>query len=530
MLDVSPSFNKWLYLLVVVAGALCVFAFAPFNIYPLAWLMPIALFYALTKAQSTKQHILLAWFFAIGLFGAGASWPFYSIYYFAHAPLAVALGIAAAFSIGVAFLTGGLFGWIVSFYKDAPLLSRLLLFYPAAWVLVEWYRSWFLSGFPWLYLGNSQIDSLISSVAPITGVLGVSLICLLITGAILSFFLGNSVQRTVKVKSDEINTKLVNHLAITEETFGPSARIIAATVLVFITVGSFALATIDWTQKTAKPLTVSVLQSNISQHEKLDPNNLSKMINIYRDMTHKSRNSDLIVWPETGLFDFFNNHMNSLITPLQKTLKNTDRTIMLGGFYVNEHGGVENSVLALSGDNREIYSKRHLVPFGEAIPFIKYLKFLGDWIPKSNLVAGENEGTLIVAGQKAQMSICYEDAFGAKTIEALPEATMLVNVTHDGWFTGSLEPAQHMQIARMRSLETGRYMVRATTTGPAGIIDEKGQLIATATPYTKAIITHKVQRFTGATPYVRWGNWLIVGLLLSILIVGFFWIKRTPNK
>ncbi len=530
MLDVSPAMNKFHYLVVLVAGALSVFAFAPFNVSPLAWLMPIALFYALIQAHSKKQHILLGWFFAIGLFGAGASWPFYSIYYFAHAPLAVALAIAAVFSIGVAFLTGGLFGWIVSFYKGAPLLSRLLLFYPAAWVLVEWYRSWFLTGFPWLYLGNTQIDSLLSSIAPITGVLGVSLVCLLIAGAILSFFLGNSVQRRDKVNSAEVNTTLVSHYVTREETFVTSARIISASVVVLITLGSFALTTIDWTQKIAKPLTVSVLQSNISQHEKLDPANLNKMIKIYKDMTHKSSNSDLIVWPETGLFDFFNNHMDSLIAPLQKTLKNTDRTIMLGGFYVNEGGGVENSVLALSHDNREIYSKRHLVPFGEAIPFVKYLGFLGEWIPKSSLVPGENDGTLLVAGQKAQMSICYEDAFGAETITSLPEATMLVNVTHDGWFTGSLEPAQHMQIARMRSLETGRYMVRATTTGPAGIIDEKGQLIATATPYTKAIITHKVQRFTGATPYVRWGNWLIVGLLLSILIVGFFWNRRILIK
>jgi apolipoprotein N-acyltransferase len=530
MTEVTRPLNKLLYFLVLFSGALSVFAFAPFKLYFLAWVTPIGLFYALTKAQSKKQHILLGWFFAMGLFGAGASWPFYSIYYFAHAPLAVALGIAALFSIGVAFLTGGLFGWIVSFYKDTPLLSRLLLFYPAAWVLVEWYRSWFLTGFPWLYLGNTQIDSILSAVAPITGVLGVSLVCLVIAGAILSFLLGNSVHRTVTVNSNEVNNYLVNHQAVTEEKYGSSARIIAALILVLITLASFSLTRVDWTQTTGKPLTVSVLQSNISQHEKLDPANLNKMINIYQDMTHKSRKSDLIVWPETGLFDFFNNHMSSLITPLQKTLKNTDRTIMLGGFYVNEHGGVENSVLALSGDNREIYSKRHLVPFGEAIPFIKYLKFLGDWIPKSNLVAGDNEGTLIVAGQKVQMSICYEDAFGAETIESLPEATLLVNVTHDGWFTGSLEPAQHMQIARMRSLETGRFMVRATTTGPAGIINEKGKLIATAAPYTKAIITNKVQRFTGATPYVRWGNWLIVGLLLSILIVGFFWIKRTPNK
>ncbi len=526
MAYVSPSIHKFHYLLVFIAGALSVFAFAPFKLSPFAWLMPIVLFYALSKAQTKKQHFLLGWLFAIGLFGAGASWPFYSIYYFAHAPLAVALGIAAAFSIGVAFLTGGLFGWIVSFYKNTPLIFRLLMFYPAAWVLIEWYRSWFLTGFPWLYLGNTQIDSILSSIAPISGVLGVSFICLIIAGAILSFFLGNSVRRTVKVNSDKVDSKLVSHLAITEEKFGSSARIIAALIVVIITVGSFVLSTIDWTQKVDKPLTVSVLQSNISQYEKLDPENLNKMIDVYRAMTYKSRNSDLIVWPETGLFDFFNKHIDSLIAPLQKTLKNTNRTIMLGGFYVNERGGVENSVLALSHDNREIYSKRHLVPFGESIPFVKYLGFLGDWIPKSSLVAGKNNGMLTVAGQKAQMSICYEDAFGVETIASLPEASMLVNLTHDGWFTGSLQPAQHMQIARMRSLETGRYMVRATTTGPAGIIDEKGQLIATATPYTKAIITHKVQRFSGATPYVRWGNGLIVGLLLFIMIVGFFWDKR----
>jgi apolipoprotein N-acyltransferase len=124
------------------------------------------------------------------------------------------------------------------------------------------------------------------------------------------------------------------------------------------------------------------------------------------------------------------------------------------------------------------------------------------------------------------MTICYEDAFGAEIIQSLPEATMLINVTHDGWFTGSLEPEQHMQIARMRSLETGRYMVRATTTGPSGIIDEKGNIIVTAPIYTRKIITGKLQPFVGTTPYVRWGNWLIVSILSVIFLVGLIGRKR----
>lgn len=517
-------YNKLLYLLSLVAGAVTVFAFAPFKAYPLAWITPVFLFYALSKAHTQKQHFFVGWFYAIGLFGAGASWPFYSIYYYAHAPFAVTIAVVALFVMGVALLTGGVYGWIVSHFRNTPLFVRLLLIYPAAWVLVEWYRGWFLTGFPWLYFGNTQIDSIFSNYAPVTGVLGVSFVCVLIAGALLSFVIGNSSTRIVDVKSDEVNTKFVSTRAVSHEVFGTFARMMSAILIVVLTVGGVLLEKVNWTQKTDKPMTVSVLQSNISQDQKLDAGNLKPMLKQYREMTHQARKSDLIVWPETALFDYFSRHMDDQINPLQKSLKGTSKSILIGGFYINQNGGVENSVLAISSENREVYSKRHLVPFGEFIPFVEYLRMLGDWIPHSSLIAGdESKGTLTVDGQQAQMSICYEDAFGHEIIKSLPKATMLVNVTHDGWFTGSFEPAQHMQIARMRSLETGRYMVRATTTGPAGIINEKGKLVATAPMYTKKIITHKVQRFTGSTPYVRWGNWLIVSIISLILLIGLFW-------
>ncbi len=519
--DLRPPFNKWYYLLLLCAGASTVFAFAPFEVYPLAWLTPAVLFYVLSKANSKKQYFFSSWIFGLGLFGAGASWPFYSMYYFAHAPLALAIFGTVLFVALIALLTTGAFGLLASLFRYKPLLAQLLLFYPSAWVVIEWTRSWFLTGFPWLYLGNSQIDTFFSAFAPITGVLGVSLSSVLISGAIVSFFLGNFSHRKVQFQPG-LQSPAVGTSVGAEKSLNSTIRILPVLVIALLLVASFVLQKVDWTQKSGKAITVSVLQSNISQLEKLNPDNLERSIKLYQTMTKQSRNSDLIVWPETGLFDAFNNHMDDVILPLQKSLEKNNQSILIGGFNINKDNGVENSVLALSKDSRQIYSKRHLVPFGEYIPLLDYIRWLGQWIqlPYSNLVAGKGNGTLQVAGQIAQMSICYEDAFGAEIIQALPQATMLVNVTHDGWFTGSFQPTQHMQIARMRSLETGRYMVRATTTGPSGIIDEKGKLITTAQIYTKKIITGKLQPFTGATPYVRWGDWLIIGFLSVILLIG----------
>jgi len=519
--NIPTRLSKWLYLLVFIVGALTVLAFAPFNIYPIAWIGPAVLFYALTKAKSKAHYIKLSWVYGLGLFGVGASWPFYSLYFFAKAHISIAVVGTLLFVVIVSLFSTGLFGFIASFFRHHSLFYRLLLFFPAAWVISEWVRTWFLTGFPWLFLGNTQIDSLFSSIAPVTGVLGVSFICVLISGALLSFFLGNSVRRAVYIAPDT-ETQMVSNKAFVEEHLGTSVRVLSAFIIVLSVGTCFVLSQINWTEKKGKSLTVSVLQANISQDEKLMPSNLLPTIELYKDMTRKSRKSDLIVWPETALFDSYDRHMKSVIIPLQKSLRGSKKAILIGGFYVNENQGVENSVLALTAEGRSIYSKRHLVPFGEYTPLLKYLKWMNEWIqlPYDNVSKGSNPGILKLNDYSAQMTICYEDAFGSEMIADLPETDLLINVTHDGWFTGSLEPYQHMQIARMRSLEMGRYMVRSTTNGPAGIIDDKGKVVATAPIYSKSIITGKVHLMKGSTPYVRWGNWLIVILISSILLIG----------
>ena len=529
-------FHKGYYLLVLLAGAATVFTFSPFTLFPLAWITPAVLFFALTRAQTRKQHFYLGWLYGIGLFGAGASWFFHSMYYFAHSPLFMAVAGAAIFVIIVSLFSTGLFGLLAASFRHTPLITRLLLFYPASWVFFEWFRGWFLTGFPWLYLGQSQIDTVFSGYAPIMGVLGVSWSSALIAGAIVSFILGNSITRTAHV---EQSGNIRSHQAEVEERFGTKNRVFSALLIVLLTVSAYSLQGINWTEASGEPITASILQGNIYQDDKFKPEQLEPTLTLYWDMIHENKESDLIVLPETALPTNFRFHMDDFIFPLQELAKKQQLTIMLGGFYENEKGGVENSVLSITANNREIYSKQHLVPFGEYIPLLNYLRWLDEWIqlPYDNVASGIDKDTLLVSGKLisdnkesegflAQITVCYEDAFGEEMIKSLPEAKLLINITNDGWFTGSLEPYQHMQIARMRSIETGRYMIRSTNTGPSGIIDEKGKIIATAPIYTTAVITHKVQLFTGTTPYVRWGNGLVVSLLCVILLFGFYMARK----
>ena len=136
----------------------------------------------------------------------------------------------------------------------------------------------------------------------------------------------------------------------------------------------------------------------------------------------------------------------------------------------------------------------------------------------SNFSSGPREQpTLVAAGQRIGVSICYEDAFGEEVIEALPAATLLVNVSNDAWFGDSIAPAQHLQMARMRAVETGRYLLRATNTGISAIVGPRGDVLAQSPQFETHALRGTVQGMSGMTPYARLGNWGIVVLLVGVL-------------
>ncbi|HHC74259.1 MAG TPA: apolipoprotein N-acyltransferase, partial [Thiothrix sp.] len=237
-------------------------------------------------------------------------------------------------------------------------------------------------------------------------------------------------------------------------------------------------------------------------------------------------------WPETAIASYFGNASEEVIEPLRVQALMEQSSLLIGGFYYDfKQDATYNSVLSI--DNKagsEIYAKRHLVPFSEYFPFLDYLEWLREWIqlPYDSVDKGTGGNTLRILGMDVQTSICYEDVYGNEIIDGLPKAKLLVNLSNDGWFTGSIEPAQHMQIARMRALETGRYLLRATNNGVSGIIDHKGRFIATADQYLQTTIKGKAQPFEGETPYVRWGNGFIFTVLAFILVMSGLLMRKKP--
>ena len=191
-------------------------------------------------------------------------------------------------------------------------------------------------------------------------------------------------------------------------------------------------------------------------------------------------------------------------------------------------GRYYNSVVSV-GDHRQFYYKHHLVPFTEYLPMQSLLGGIVDFmqVPMSDFSKGAaKQAPLAVAGQKAGISICYEDAFGEEVIRALPEATLLVNVSNDAWFGHSIAPQQHLQIAQMRALETGRPLLRATNTGLTAIVDERGRLKSEAPQFKVAALTGEIQPRQGMTPYARVGNVLVVSLIVVMLAGAALFARR----
>ena len=515
-------FKRRNYLYSLIAGACMVPAFAPLNIFPLAFLSLAALFYLVSLSNRRVHSVMLGWFFGVGLFGVGASWVYQSMHSFAQAPAVLAGFLTLAFVMVLA-LQIALFGWIISFFTKSLLILRLLLVYPAAWVLVEWFRGWFLTGFPWLYIGHSQSDTWLAHLAPIGGTLLVSWVGALVAAGLMALTNSPRVERY-----QQVGLPAANYVR-TSEPMAHWNRVVGVLFLAILTSISWYVSTLQWTTATDKRIKVSLLQGNIAQDQKWLPEQRVPSVERYMQMTQANWDSDLIVWPETAIPGMFTQFNDFVLEPMQAGALTNNTRLVLGGFLQNEKGQFENSVIVL-GDNTEYpdsYSKRHLVPLGEYIPLLKYLRWLERWmdIPYDNLTRGTEDGLLDINGLKAQVSICYEDAFGEEIIQDLPEADFLLNVTNDGWFSNSLQPYQHMQIARMRALETGRYLLRATNTGVSGIVDPQGKLVETVAPYTQGVVTGEIVAYAGSTPYVRFGNYPVVIGISGILLLMFLLVR-----
>ncbi len=476
----------------LIAGAATTLAFAPFDLSGLVFLTLAVAFYFWNKLP-LKQATLSAWLFAMGLQGTGISWIYHSLHTHGSAPALFAGFLIFLLCCYLSIYTALTVYTVNRFLPDRPAL-RFMVFYPASWVLFEWLQGYVMTGFSWMQLGYTQIDFPLAGFAPVFGNHAV--------GGFIAISAGALVLLAQQYR---------------QLSFKRGLSLVIPVVLLWFT-GSL-LKTIDWTEKVGDPLKVSVIQGNVKQSDKWKSYMKQPTLDLYLDLTLAQQDVDLIVWPETAVPDY-RYRVAPYIQQLRAEMKLRKADLLLGIFVKNNEKRSLNSVLNVNGG---VYNKRHLVPLGEFIPLRFLIEFFNRFvnIPMSDIASGdEDQPLLTVAGIPLGLSICFEEAFARDVIKDLPAARLLVNVSNDAWFEDSHEPHQHHAIARMRALETGRYMIRSTNTGISSLIGPHGEVIKQLPQFETAVLNGEVQPLSGATPFVRWGDWLIVAIC-GLLLLGF---------
>ena len=485
----------------LVAGALLACAFAPLNWWPLAVLCPAVLMW-LWDGAVPRQAAWVGFWFNAGTFAAGTYWLYISIHLIGHAPVWIAAALMLAL-VSIMGLYHALLGYCVARWLPSKGLLRWLVAVPAAWLLIEWWRGWFLSGFSWLSLGYSQTGTWFAGYAPVVGVYGISALLLVCAGAVVTLVLGN--QRN---------------------------RIIAAIVLVAPWLMGLGLDRVDWTHPSGQPVTVAILQGNVAEDTKWE-NEASRenSLKLYHDLTLQARGRKLIVMPEAAL-PYYVSEIEPYIADLYRQASAAGSALIFGVLRENaDESQAFNSVFALDG-RVTTYDKSHLVPFAEFFPVPSFVR---SWLrlmslPNQDFTHGaQNQPPLYAAGLKLGTTVCYEDAYGSSMLDVLHQADALVNVTNDGWFGHSTAKPQHFQIAQMRALEAQRYLIRAANDGISGVIGPRGEIMALAPLYQQYILGSQVTPRTGLPPYAYVGNWLVVILCTAGLGVGV-WAKRARGR
>lgn len=485
----------------LVAGALLPLAFAPFDLFPLAVIAP-ALLFLTWRTCAPGRAARRGFLFGVGLFGVGVSWVFVAIHDFGDTSLIPSLLLTALFVLVLA-LYFALLGWVAARLRADAGPYWWLGLLPGAWVAVEWLRGWFLSGFPWLSLGYSQIDTPLGGWAPVAGVYGVS----------FAVALGAAALAVLWARP-------------------PRWWVVPALALA-VAGGGAALSGRHWTEPVDGPLRVALVQGNLPQITKWDPEAIDTRLRTYAELTLEHvQSADLIVWPENSVTVFYYQVADEYFAPLTEVLREHGTDLVAGLPVKSRDTGEYYTGMMSFGSANAVYFKHHLVPFGEFVPLQGLLRGLVGFfdMPMTGFSPGpRRQAPLTVAGEKAGVSICYEDAFGAEVIRTLPEASLLINGSNNAWYGDSMAPHQHLQISRMRALETGRPLLRATTNGITALIDARGGIRARSPQFERYVLSGAVQPMRGATPFVRWGNWPVVVLALGLVLAALLRARRAPR-
>lgn len=518
------------------------------------WLLPYVQVLTLSflalwvwRARSTRSAAFSGLLFGLGNFTLGLYWIFFSLHTYGGMPPAMAIAAVLVMGLGLATFSSIACGltWLLArkplalgpLSTDSPPTGRFTGFlfavalWASCWMLLEWLRGTLFTGFPWLNAGYGHVDGPLSGWAPVLGVYGLAWLAAFVAGAI---------------------ALLIKSQRSANET--PAALTVACAIALVL--AGAGLGQLQWSQPYGDPIMVRLVQGNIPQAVKFDPAHLQNGINSYLHMAglppkEGGAPPSVIILPETVMPVFQNRLATQTWQRWVDIARQRNATIVMGAPLNTSPDGRQhytNSVIAFNGTTTPEtlhqgqidlrYDKHHLVPFGEFIPpgFRWFVDAMN--IPLGDFDRGkQSQPPFELAGQRIAPNICYEDVFGEEIIQAVrwgtteqPGASLLVNVSNLAWFGKSWALQQHLQISRLRAIETARPMLRATNTGMTAAIDADGTVRAVLPDHQMGVLDVEVQGAQGLTPYVRWGNGPILVLGLAIVGLGAVNRRLSPAK
>jgi apolipoprotein N-acyltransferase len=526
------SYSKYWDFCALPVGILFTLSFAPFDYSSLA-LIALAILFASWRNVSAKRAALRGYLFGLGAFGSGVSWVYISMHDF-----------GGASALGSSLLTGLFAGFWALFpalsgylsVKMIPLNKGVvrIIGAPVVWILIEYFRGyWVLNGFPWLHIAYSQLETPLAGYIAIVGVYGTGFILALTASVAVEIVCATAWAAILLPSIYDVNARpalrvmqAVEHCGgelVRPERLKPPLQLIMVLAALWGTGG--LLKNVTWTHEIGQPIRMSMIQGNISQDQKWRPENRTNILTKYKKITEEHWDSQVVIWPETAIPAYLDQVQETFLTPLGNDAKlhNTDLIVSVP---VHDNANQKYNAVITIGKDEGIYHKTHLLPFGEYLPLQPLSGFVLNMINirLGNFTAGAFSQPLLKAGGYPFITlICYEDVFGDLSIRGLPDAAYLVNVTNDGWFGNSIEPHQHMQMARMRAIETGRFLLRATNTGMTGIVSPQGEIVSQAPLFQETALTGTITPMGGMTPYAKWGDKPVIGIMVILLLCVMFY-------
>ncbi|MCP5161547.1 MAG: apolipoprotein N-acyltransferase [Hahellaceae bacterium] len=488
-----------------LAGLMQTASLAPWDYWPLGLLSITLLLYCI-HSLTIKQSFWHGWLFGLGLFGSGTSWVYVSIHEYGYASPPLAVALTGLFVAAIAFfpaITLALYKiWANRFASKSTLglaPAGLALGFCAIWMFGDLFRTWFLNGFPWAFLGYGHLDSPLAGWIPVTGVYGVT------------FFatLGGSALWTLsQIKNQQTRTSTSLFIALVASIYG----------------GGLALKDYAWSTPSGPTETVAIVQGNIPQKLKWEANYQQKSLSIYSELSAPFWSENIVIWPETAI-PLVQDLARPFIDQIAAITKEHQTTFISGIPYREKDPATQkyryhNSIISTGNGSGE-YHKQKLVPFGEFVPLESLLRGLIEFfnLPMSSFSVGpEEQSPLVANGIKVAPYICYEVVYPDFVQRSASQADLLVTISNDSWFGDTLGPIQHLEMAQYRAKENGRYMIRSTNNGISAIINPRGEITRRSPQFERMVLKGEVQPMQGYTPYARAGSWPVYGFAMLFLV------------